>query len=127
MRDYTTATDGPTLHDVVNGDLAPPPEGETVEYEGFHISQQYPAGTFHVQYDGHAGKVFEFEDGDYNDVTELVKDLNRHCLIRLHEYDYQDDKEGLVEWAGKIMTSDKDKAEERPDLYLHIPDDVLEG
>jgi hypothetical protein len=55
-----------------------------------------------------------------------VADLN-DCLLELNHYDYQDDKEGLVEWAGKIMTSDKAKADENPELYQYIPDDVPEA
>lgn len=124
MRDYTPATEGPTLYDVLNDNLDTPPEGGTVEYEGFHIAQQHPGGTYHVQYDGHAGSVFQFDSSDYDDVTELVKDLNRYCVSELHHYDYQDDKTALVEWAGKIITHDKERATENPDLYLHIPENA---
>lgn len=120
MQDYTTDTEGPTLHDLVNGDFEPPPDGDTLEYHGFHILRVREGGRFQVQYDGHVGQVFEFHAGDYDDVTELVQDLNRNCLMELHHYEHAGDEEGLIQWAGRIMTHDKEKAEENPEKYIHL-------
>jgi len=108
-----------SLYDVLESDLVPG-EDPAPEYYGFFIQPQ-GSGHYHVQYDGHVGSVMEFHRDDYEDVLELVADLN-DCLLKLQNYDYQDDKEALVEWAGKIMTEDKEKADEQPDLYMHVPD-----
>jgi len=118
-----------SLYDVLNGDLELPDdpvnEGSgAVEFYGFFIQPQSGSGgTYHVQYDGHAGSVGTIHSEDYDDVLELVDDL-MSFVFRAQEYDYQDDKESLVEWAGKIMTGDEQRAKEDPDLYLHIPDDA---
>lgn len=115
---------GYSLYDVIAGRLDDPYHGEgeqwTVDYHGLVICNQ-GNGTYHVQLEGHAGHVMEFHPDDYEDVLELVSDLNEE-LIRRHDFDYLDDKEGLVEWAGKIMTSDEEKAEENPELYMKIPE-----
>lgn len=115
-----------SLYDIINNDIPDPQEGThaSVEYEGFHIMHQ-GGGRFGVQLDGHAGQVDRFHADDYGDVLELVDDLNRHVTLR-SEFHYQDDKEELVEWAGKIMTSDKERAENDPELYLFVPDTVPE-
>jgi len=110
-----------SLYDVLNTDFKPWEDDFHFEYYGFHIAPQ-GNGKYHVQYDGHAGSVMDFHRDEYNDVLELVADLN-DLLLKLHRFDYQDDKEALVEWAGKIMTSDKERAEKQPGLYLHVPDD----
>lgn len=112
-----------SLYDVVEGNVDSPMKGthSSTEYMGFHI-QHRGKGRFHVQLDGHAGSVMELNSDDYDDVLELVDDLNG-AAIRREEYDYQDDKEALVKWAGKIVTRDKQKAEEHPALYMHIPDE----
>lgn len=108
------------LRDVLNNDLDPY-EDETPEFRGLFINGD-GNGRYHVQYDGHAGRIMEFHRDDYNDPLALVNDLV-DCLIRINDFDYRDDKEGLVEWAGKIMTSDPERAEENPELYLKIPDE----
>lgn len=110
-----------TLYDVLENDYKPWEDDFHFEYYGFHIVPQ-GKGRYHVQYDGHTGQVMTFENDEYDDVLELVADLN-DLLLKLNQYDYADDKEGLVEWAGKIMTNDKEKAEKNPELYVHIPDD----
>jgi hypothetical protein len=123
---YCTYGDG-TLYDVVNGDLEPPTvrgpnddvDGGSISYLGFHIMAQTD-DTYMVQLDGHVGRLMEFSPDEYDDVLELVDDLN-DLQIRYQEYDYQEDKEGLVDWAGKIMTHDEERAEADPDLYVHIP------
>lgn len=110
-----------SLYDVLENDHDPRGDFH-FEYYGFHLVPQ-GTGRYHVQYDGHAGSVMSFDRGEYDDVLELVADLN-DVLMESYHYDYQDDKAGLVEWAGKIMTSDKDRAEENPELYLYIPEDA---
>lgn len=111
-----------SLYDVLENDYEPWEDDFHFEYFGFHLIPQ-GGGKYHAQYDGHAGSVMKFHRDDYDDVLELVADLN-DLLLRVGEYHYQDDKEALVDWAGKIMTNDKEKAEEEPGLYLHIPEDT---
>lgn len=108
------------LRDVLNKDLDPV-EDETPEFCGFFL-QPVGGGEYQVQYDGHAGRVMTFDRRNYDDVLMLIDDL-LDCVFRAQEYDYQDNKEELVEWAGQIVTSDKERAEERPDLYVYIPED----
>jgi len=110
-----------SLYDVLENDYKPYEGDFHLEYHGFHIIPQ-GNGTYHVQLDGHAGSVMSFHRSDYDDVLELVADLN-DCVFEYVHYDYQDDKEELVEWAGKIMTGDEERAEENSDLYLYVPDD----
>jgi hypothetical protein len=109
------------LRDVLNNDLDPQ-ETRAAEFRGFFIQPQ-GGGTYHVQYDGHIGSVLKFHRDEYDDVLELVDDLV-DCLIRLNDFEYRADKEGLVEWAGKIATEDAAKVEENPELYLQIPEYV---
>jgi hypothetical protein len=115
-----------TLYDIVDGSLGfedNRPEGR-IDFYGFHLSPTHDNGTYIVQYDGHAGEVGRVDSDDYGDVLELVDDLMDY-VFEAHHYDYQDDKEELVEWAGKIMTDDPERERENPDLYLHIPDDAV--
>lgn len=114
------------LHDVVNDEVeAPDPEDPTgpigTEYRGLHIIKQSGRGTYHVQPEGHAGTVDSFTAEEIDGVLELVDRLNG---LAEHWGVLQDhaDKEELVEWAGKIMTSDEQRANERPDIYLKVPD-----
>jgi len=111
-----------SLYDVLNTDLVPG-EDPAFEYYGFFI-QPLGDGKYSVQYDGHVGSVHSFHRDDYDDVLELVADLN-DCLIKLHHHDYQDDKDGLVEWAGKIWTEDRERYEENPEHYIYRPDQSM--
>lgn len=108
-----------SLYDILENNYHAQKDDFHFEYHGFHIVPQ-TGGRYHVQYDGHAGSVMDFHRDDYDDVLELVADLN-DLLLESYHYDYQDDKEGLVEWAGKIMTDNEEKAAENPELYLKIP------
>jgi len=117
-----------SLYDVVNGDLGVAEQGRgfkepegSVDFYGFHIMPQNDDGEYIVQYDGHIGSIDRIDCNDFDDVLGLVDHLMTH-VFEAHHHDYQDDKEGLVEWAGKIMTSDPKRAEEEPELYTHIPD-----
>jgi hypothetical protein len=117
------------LYDVVNGDLGMSDQGRgyaepegAIDFYGFHLLPQNDRGTYVVQYDGHAGRVGMIDSDDFDDVLELVDHL-MDFVFEAHHYDYQDDKEELVEWAGKIMVDEGDeRAEENPDLYLEVPD-----
>lgn len=120
-----------SLYDVLNGELTLPedpmdPDAESTTYDfyGFHlVPTSREGGSYIVQYDGHAGEVGRIESDDYSDVLELVDDLMEY-VFRAQNYRYQDDKEELVEWAGKIMTDKEKKVGERPDLYLKVPGHV---
>lgn len=118
-----------SLYDILNGSLGfdeGRPEG-TVEFYGFHITPAAgDGGRYNVQYDGHAGTVDTIESEDYDDILELVDDLQTH-VFHAQQFDYADDKEELVEWAGPILTSDAEKAEENPDEYIHVPDEPVEA
>lgn len=119
-KDYIDTHSEHSLYDVLNNTI---PAGESTEYMSFHIVSQ-GTGTYHAQLDGHAGQVESFTHEDYDDVLELVGDLN-NLVTRRWEYDYQDDKQALVEWAGEIMTRDEEKAKDS-DIYIHIPDPPAE-
>lgn len=114
MSDYIDPYSDYSLYDVLEGDVME--GGESTEYEGFHIVAQ-GNGTFHVQPDGYAGQLWAFEADEYDDVLELVDDLNYDRLMFWEEYD----EETRIEEAGKIMTSDKERAEENPEKYLFVP------
>lgn len=114
-----------SLYDVVEGEIPEPSvesgemvDGGSVEYMGFHVIS-VGDGEFIVQLDGHVGSVKRFDADRYDDVLELVDDLNR-LVIRRDAMEYQKDKEELVEWAGKMVTSNKEKAEDS-DLYIYAP------
>jgi hypothetical protein len=114
-----------SLYDILDGSLGlsnGQPEG-SVDFYGFHVTPRNDDGEYMVMYDGHVGTIDEFSSEDYDDVLELVDDLMSH-VFQSHEYDYQDDKEALVEWAGKITTSDEERAEEQPGLYMYVPAEV---
>lgn len=115
-----------SLYDVLNNDIGfehGRPAG-SVDFYGFHVMPVSPDSDRHVvQYDGHAGAVDHVHSSDYDDVLALVDDLMDH-VFEAHHYDYQDDKAALVDWAGKIMTSDAERADQNPDLYMHVPDDA---
>lgn len=117
-----------SLYDVIDGTLGfedNQPAG-SVDFYGFHIGPVAPDGSkYQVAYEGHAGTVLEFSPEDYDDVLELVDDLV-HLLIESHHYDYQDDREGLVEWAGPFVTHDQERAQENPKEYVYVPDDAFE-
>lgn len=119
MSDYIDPFSEHSLYDLLASDV---PVGESTEYMGFHQVVQHDDGRFAAQLDGHAGRVEVFDPDEYDDVLELVDDLN-DLVARYQEYEYQDDREALVGWAGKIMTSDEERAESNPETHIHIPDD----
>jgi len=119
MRDYTPATDGPDLYNVLNEDLTPEDDG-VIDFHGYHITPQ-GRGVYHVQPDGHVGTVFEFERDEYDEVLHLVKDLIRRVVVPGMNIE---DTEERVEWAGKILTRKEEDVEQRPDLYMKIPEEA---
>lgn len=104
-----------SLHDIVAGDL---PRGESTEYMGFHLVGQGD-GRVHAQLDGHAGSVETFDAADYDDVLELVNDLNG-LVIRREEHEAAGFT-ALCAWAGPIVTADPEQATD--DNYLYVPHD----
>ena len=118
-----------SLYDVLDGSLGfeDHQPADAIDFYGFHITPASPdGGSYIVSYDGHVGTVMEFESDDYDDVLELVDDL-MDKVFEAHHYDYQDDTEALVEWAGRIQTSDKQRAEENPDTHIYVPENPIEN
>ena len=112
-----------SLHDVVDGTMPEPEDyGDrphdfpVTSYYGFHVTY-LGDGEYQIVYDGHVGRVKEFEDGHYEDVLELVADLTDLVLEVIEE-----DMDHLVSVAGKQITHDEEKANENPQHYLHIPE-----
>ncbi len=93
--------------------------GFGVEYLGYHLVSQ-GNGTYVVQMDGYAGEIERIDVDDYDNALEIVDDLNRVDTLR-EEHMYYGDDEDLVDWAGPIMTSDEDLAEEEPERYIYVP------
>jgi len=115
-----------SLYDIVNDNLGfadlgrgfPEPEG-SIDFYGIHVFPANDSGEYVLQYDGHVGEIDIIDSDDYDDVLELVDEL----LMIVGEIDNLTTPE-LVEYAGKIMTHDKERAEEEPDLYEYVPDNV---
>jgi hypothetical protein len=112
------------LYDVVEDNIPSPfdagdDERTATEYRGMHILK-VDDDRYIVQLDGHIGKVMEFRPEDYDDVLELVADLNDK-VSRWNEYRNAESDSKLVEWAGRFVTSDKEKAEQEPDKWIHVP------
>jgi len=112
------------LYDVVDGTLgiddAQQPEG-AIDYYGLHIYPINDNGVYKANYDGHLGEIDRIDSDDYDDVLELVRVLADHFAAIQRR---TDDLEALVDYAGKIMTSDEDRAEEQPEIYEYVPEDV---
>ena len=114
-----SATD---LQQLFDGDLGPL---DGVSYDVFHLVpfQSTDEDRYGVQVDGHIGLVETFDINEFDGPLELVEELNR--LAHLHtEHEINGDDEDLVVWAGKMMTSSKAKAEQNPELYQYVPEDV---
>ena len=110
-----------SLYDVISGEM--PGSGISTEYLGLHITGQ-TKGRYLVQPDGHIGHLSTVRSEDFDDVLELVDHLNGLALEWFNHQEHGT-KEELVEFAGRIMTSDEVKAERQPEIYIHIPDDPL--
>lgn len=104
------------LQKVIDEELGP---AESVDYLGFHIVHQHK-GKYHIQADGHAGMVGEFHVDEFDSALELVDEINRYDTIR-EEHMYYGDDDAMIGWAGKLMTSDEEKADEEPEKYVYIP------
>lgn len=110
------------LYDVVNGDIPAADEverGESVgtEFFGYHLIHTQN-GEYMIQYDGHVGTVDTFHEDDFDDVLELVAYMV-DLLIEGAQHQHDD---VFHKFAGPYATSDKEKAEQEPDKYQHIPD-----
>jgi len=113
-----SATDLTTLFDDGLADL------DSVSYKMFHIVPFGGARKTHgVQLDGHIGLVRTFELDEFDGPLDLVDELNRLELL-YREHDVYGDDADLVEWAGKMMTGNKQIAADNPQLYQYVPDDV---
>lgn len=115
MVDYIDPLSEYSLYDVVDDKI---PLGESTEYMGFHIISA-GASSYTVQYDGHIGSVATIDPDEYDDVLELVDRLNS-LVVRLHECEHSSDEMALYEWAGRVMTDRKEKAEENPEKYYFV-------
>ena len=113
-----------SLYDIVNGDLGfadlgngyEEPEG-TVTVQGLHIFPANDKNRYNVQLDGHVGLVDTFESTEFDDVLELVDYLLTHLAEINHR---EGDREALVDYAGKLLVTDKDKAADS-ELYEYAP------
>lgn len=114
-----------TLYDVFDESLPDPTTDEgppTICWRGLFIMHT-GSGRFQVQYDGHLDIIHRFHRDDYDDVLELVDDLV-DLVVRydsLFAKDRYDGTDELIEWAGKIMVFDEEKANENPDRFVHVP------
>lgn len=108
-----TATD---LRKIIDGDLE---ALDVVEYEGFFLMNQ-GTGRYDVQLDGHAGSVYHFNEDEFEDPLELVDELNDLWWMAF-ELEMSDDRQELIDWAGRIMTENEERAEEEPETYVYIP------
>jgi len=119
---------GYSLHDLASGDV---PQGrESVEYEGLFLhgedaSQEWTEGDILVQAEGHAGIVTWLSSDDYDDVLELVDELNS-LLLEWENHIEHGSLEELVEFAGPRVTDDPEKAE-GSEHYVHVPTDRDQG
>lgn len=96
-------------------------EPRTTEYEGLHLIRSETSVV--VQPDGYAGALTHLDPSDYDDVLELVADLNTWVAEWWHLQDQS--LEDRVEAAGKQMTRDPEQARENENLYTHIPEDAV--
>jgi hypothetical protein len=106
------------LYDVLEADIPP---GESTEYVGLHLIAG-DGSRFTIQPDGYAGTLTQIDVADYDDVLELVDELNT-WLVEWREVLSTDDDERIVEYGGKQITSDEAKAQRNPEKYLYVPDD----
>lgn len=110
-----------TLHDVVDDTME---IGGATEYCGLHIIN---AGQeFIVQCEGHVGQVDSFSADEYDDVLDLVNHLNSLEMHWRELVEYGEDGE-LVDWAGRMVTRSERMAEEQPEKYVQVPDEIPGG
>jgi len=125
-REKNYCTWGPaTLYDLLEFDAEEIPTREplTTEYQGLHLIRSRRFIT--VQPDGYAGALDSLDSSDYDDVLELVDDLNR-LVSGWWELQQHGDREDRVEAAGRLMTRDAAKAHENEELYIHVPEDAAQ-
>jgi len=110
-------TYGPdTLYDLLAEadeiDVSDPP---TCRYEGLFLTRT--DNLIDVSPMGHVGELDQLDPDAYDDVLQLVADLNR-LTVRWSQLVEKGPRE-RVEAAGKIRTSDAELADSSPDLYVH--------
>lgn len=94
--------------------------GETVDYMELCILK-VSQDRFIVQVRGHDGTVWSFNRDDINSTLVLIDQLNDlHC--EYEERFHSDDEYALIEWAGRIITFDKESKDDFPDEYTYISD-----
>jgi hypothetical protein len=98
---------------------------EAFPYQGLFVLD-HPDGTCEVQLDGHCGTIDEFHINDVENVAELVDRLNTHVNkvydIQIESDSPEETSKRLVEWAGRVVTHDEERAQENPDIYALIPE-----
>jgi len=102
---------------VLDGELE---SGESVGYECFYLIHQIN-DRYIVQLDGHAGVIDTLDASDYDDELELVSDLNQHLWESMERH-YHDDRDAIVNWAGRMITADEERAANNPDHFVHVPE-----
>lgn len=102
------------LHDVLAGDI---PVGETTEFYGLHLIAANEDGGFTINPDGHIGSVDQFNADDYDGILELVDYLH----TQWHDFWVESTEEEKIEKAGKLVTREKERAEEEPEKWMYIP------
>lgn len=93
--------------------------GYGTDYLGFHLVKNGD-GIYHVQMDGHIGQIEMIDIDEYDTALELVDELNRIDALRA-EHMYMGNDDDIIDFAGKIMTEDKERAEEEPERYTYVP------
>jgi hypothetical protein len=120
--DALNVTEGRSLHDLVEGRVEVSGR-EALDYHGLFLQGTRPEngvpGDIRVQAEGHVGTITHLSSDDYNDVLELVDDLNA-LLLEWENHIEHSSEEDLVEFAGQKATDDPEKAE-GSDLYVHVP------
>jgi hypothetical protein len=119
---------GYSLHDLANGEV--PCGLESVEYEGLFLhgedaSQEWTEGDIRVRAEGHAGIITWLSSDDYDDVLELVAELNS-LLLEWQNHIEHGSLDELVEFAGPRVTDDPEKAADS-EFYVHVPTDRGQG
>ncbi len=121
-------SEGRSLHDLVAGNVGADSQ-QAIEYAGLFLhgyaygqesDKEWVEGDIYVQADGHVGVVEWLSSEDYDDVLELVDDLNA-LVLEWENHIEHGSMDDLVEFAGPKQTSDPKKAE-GSDHYVHVPD-----
>jgi hypothetical protein len=120
--DALDVTEGRSLHDLVEGRVEASGR-EALDYHGLFLQGANPEngspGDIRVQAEGHVGTITYLSSEDYDDVLELVDDLDA-LRIEWENHIEHGSLEDLVEFAGPKVTADSEKAEDS-DLHHYVP------